>query len=721
MDSTSSSGSGNGFRSRWQEEESGSASSHASSPPSPGHTHALRTRRHSEAADTSLLNRAHAATRQAGEYALDEEALGKLANKERTVILGRYLQYLKSSSDPEASGKEQLPDNEAALIAALIAALKTEFGELGEVREADWAKAGALFADFALKQDAHEQALASQWKKARSGYNKELWDIVAGACAYGFCFGGGTLVSRLSSPVVGPAVAAWAGWGTNVIAWTLVERLLPLMRISSWSTKAADVDYPLLIRLDGRMVHDAVTARAGLLPKKFFVRNADGTEEHLTAAEYRARLSWWQAWKGKVLTDDLPYFCYTLSYFIRHLTFDTVTTSQFRKSTLGILTNASTHFFFGTLAGASTMAIMQAMRRRSCMATMGDNYRKGESLTITPEIRGKEVEMLSARLALMDMLAASIERNDANILAFDEKSTLAHQLHEARIRDTWGKLIWTEFCIPFSLSRTEHIESFGLRGEVSGKLYSTIISSLAKASCLLQSLLVTTYLLNINADMDDAGTLAWKHGLSQVLLILWFGFAARKEWELFYSALAALLTGIKSDAMYLLALTPQEMHALETVVIVADVLRREKSMRSLVSLSQLPSLPGSLGSPKARTQRTSSTDSEEDRADDALSRPPSPVPSPQRGNGYAYGSRNRNRPYGAEPVLEAVMAEGGQSPEDARNKPGPGKEPPHNGHGNGYSNGYGNGHGKGRRNGSARQSRIDGSAGSDSDDDSASN
>jgi len=184
-------------------------------------------------------------------------------------------------------------------------------------------------------------------------------NFLSGATAFLICFGVGTLTSSaLGEPVY--------GWAISTAMWALSERFIPMIRNTTWVNHHAERAYPLLGNLIQRAARDAVRNLAGIKP-----RHANDNNQQPSLKD----INFPQAWKGKMLTDDLPYYFYTLCYGLRYTIIAGLDLPATSAASLVSLLAA------GTLAGAFTAVTMQYTRRQQYQAVPKADRFKSQAIT----------------------------------------------------------------------------------------------------------------------------------------------------------------------------------------------------------------------------------------------------------------------------------------------------------------------------------------------------
>ena len=98
----------------------------------------------------------------------------------------------------------------------------------------------------------------------RRSWKTQAWNLVAGGNGFLLCFGVGTVLSNaLGMP--------WLALVISPVVWSITERLIPMMRATSWRNKHADVDYPHIMRVSAQKIRDQVRQMFNLNAKKYMV------------------------------------------------------------------------------------------------------------------------------------------------------------------------------------------------------------------------------------------------------------------------------------------------------------------------------------------------------------------------------------------------------------------------------------------------------------------
>jgi hypothetical protein len=365
------------------------------------------------------------------------------------------------------------------------------------------------------RKNKYGELLQAETDFYRRSWKTQGWNLVAGGNGFLLCFGVGTVLSNaLGMP--------WLALVISPVIWSLTERLIPMIRAMSWRNKHADVDYPHIMRISGQKIRDQVRQLFNLNPKKYMVNG-----QVLTAAQYREILSLFNAWKGKVKTDDLPYFSYSFWYSVRTVILNLCTSPAFLKTPGGVAASLVSLAVAGIFAGASTSVIAQACRRHAYKKENPDNWRRGEFLVKSPNVWKAEKNLLKAKFALMD---AYLKKHS------DKKTRKSFKFSQAILSMEMLKVGMKSerlTSIAYEISRLAQEESaFGEDGfsDVAGNRIDALCGLMGKAACLVPAILFNQ-LVAMKYTSAGFGVVT---GISVTLalnIVLIMGFSFRKELE----------------------------------------------------------------------------------------------------------------------------------------------------------------------------------------------
>ena len=361
----------------------------------------------------------------------------------------------------------------------------------------------------------------------RTSPTKHLWNLFAGAMAFTLCFGPGTLTSNaFSSPLLALAISP--------IVWSLTERLVPMLRATSWSNKSADVDFPLILRMQQRKWRDMPRIWGKLEPKKYMFNG-----ESLTASQVRDRLSWTETWRNKVVTDDMTYLCYTASYTARSAILIATASSAFLNTDAGKTVALASLFLAGCVAGASTSISFQTARRNALKSKDPDNWQRGETLVKSRKIWRAEAKLMAAKIALIKQHRKAMEKFDNSRLDLVIHAMEA-DLRKARLKsDFFGSIAYELSCL-FQKKRSV---GDGNTGEVAGKILELVSGFLGKSICLLPSIVFNLTVAMVFAK-DNYPALIRYCVVFALNLILIIGFGGRNDIQHVVRSVIGLLLGL---------------------------------------------------------------------------------------------------------------------------------------------------------------------------------
>jgi hypothetical protein len=365
----------------------------------------------------------------------------------------------------------------------------------------------------------------------RASSATQMWNLASGLMGFVLCFAPGTLASSaLARP--------WLAIVISPFFWILTERLIPMIRATSWTNKHADTTYPLLMRLVERTARDWVRVLAGLPVKKYPGKTK--ADAPMTARAYLSTLSMAAAWKGKVGTDDIPYLHYTLCYALRHLFLTLFATTTFLRTGPGVAISLCSLFIAGCCAGASTSATLQARRRNAYKSENPKNWAAGQSLVKSREIWEAEALFLKSQIKLLDAYSAGLSDDDISSKVKLCRGLMNTEFNKATIKSEW--LTSSQFEIG-CLFQEKRLPGSSDAGEVAGRRVETIASYLGKATVLIPTVAVNQMLTLPFTTEDQTLIVRILVGtFAAVVLIFFFGF--RKEAEMLWRAVVGIILGL---------------------------------------------------------------------------------------------------------------------------------------------------------------------------------
>ena len=377
--------------------------------------------------------------------------------------------------------------------------------------------------------DFFKKLIENEREYYKHGYPKTLLTLTSGAVSYLLTFCTGTLIAAgTDMPFLSPVIIG--------ICWTLCERFSPMIRATSRSNKHADITYPEIMQMTQRATFDWTRHLIGL-DRKFYYR--DG--KMMTASEVLATHSLFEAWKGKVLSDDLVSHTFTIFYIIRNISLKVWTNASFLATMPGVALKIATLGLAGILAGASSAFLFQTVRGCLYEKENPDDAGGGENVVKSKDVWLAEKKLLEKKLAWLDAYIASLGEKEAGI----RREGIEAMREERKIAEEKSMLI-SSICYEFKclFRGKSHLTEFD-NSEVSNKLAQTVNGLFAKILCLLPSALFITYVVNPLA--TSAFSMAQQIGLLTVApVILILGYGVRKELELAIVGTKGLATGFAS-------------------------------------------------------------------------------------------------------------------------------------------------------------------------------
>lgn len=365
----------------------------------------------------------------------------------------------------------------------------------------------------------------------RTSSATQMWNLASGLMGFVLCFAPGTLASSaLARP--------WLAIVISPFFWILTERLIPMIRATSWTNKHADTTYPLLMRLVERTARDWIRAMAGLPVKKYPGKTK--TEAPMTARAYLSTLSMAMAWKGKVSTDDMPYLHYTLFYTLRHVFSTLFATTAFLRTGPGVAISLGSLFFAGCCAGASTSATLQARRRNAYKSENPKNWAAGQSLVKSREIWEAEALFIESQIKLLDAYSVGLIDDDIASKVRLCRGLMKNEFEKANIKSGWLRSFKFEIGCLFQEKR---LPGSSDAGEVAGRRVETIASYLGKATALIPAVAVNQ-ILTLPFTTEDHTTIVRILVGTFAAVVLIFGFGFRKEAEMLWRAMVGVILGL---------------------------------------------------------------------------------------------------------------------------------------------------------------------------------
>ena len=373
----------------------------------------------------------------------------------------------------------------------------------------------------------YEQLFERDMAYYRTSPTKHLWNLLAGAVAFTLCFGPGTLTSNaLASPLLALAISP--------TVWSLTERLVPMLRATSWANKSADVDFPFILRMQQRKWRDIARVWGKLQAKKYSFN-----DESLTASQVREKLSWTKTWRNKVVSDDMTYLCYTASYTVRNAILIGTASSAFLNTDVGKAVSLASLLLAGCVAGAFTSMSFQTARKNALKAKDPEKWQRGETLVKSREIWCAEAMLIQAKIDLLHRHQEFIERYEIGRLNLVIQS-MEIDARKARMKsDFFGSITYEVSC----LFQAKRLAGDGNTGEVAGKILELVSGFLGKSVCLLPSIVFNLTVAMVFTK-DNYPALIRYCVVFALNLILIVGFGGRNDIQHVIRSVIGLLLGL---------------------------------------------------------------------------------------------------------------------------------------------------------------------------------
>jgi len=376
---------------------------------------------------------------------------------------------------------------------------------------------------------AYMQKLAGFETSVKASRTRHGWNLVAGGIGNLLCFGMGNTVSILSGSTV-------AGAAVNMVAWTFAEPLISMLRATTFTNPCLD-RYMVRQRLQARAVREWLDGTAELEKNRRFLWRDPGTgEEHwLNAAGWLGKTSWLGLWKGKYMTDDIPYYGYSVAFAITNLMPEIAGMPLYDVSTAtGLATSIATRVGAGMAAGALIQARVQQQRAARAGETGG-----AEVVTKTRSLWGQEAAYLALLLNDIDS-----KRNAPDIDPL-ERATLLELRHSIQL--------WHDKAVAKSGRRSSILyewramwqtrrEAMGIDREVPGKRLDTAAGIAGKGLCQVAGIAVGA--LGAHAIKSATRWERWAgHLVPPLAAIGAAGFINRRELEVVARVMFDVATG----------------------------------------------------------------------------------------------------------------------------------------------------------------------------------
>jgi hypothetical protein len=263
-----------------------------------------------------------------------------------------------------------------------------------------------------------------------------------------------------------------------------------------------------------------------------------GKRALLTAAQALATNQELWLWLHKMVSDDLPFFAFSIFYASKNVIGDVYGPALFDRTTPdGMRNDLLAQYAAGILSGATAMLIGQLIRRGIANSTGGTQV-VAKSMHIW---RLQANYLKSYSEDIKDMLATGgLSAEDARLLR-GKLREVETELHKASAKSSVTGSIGYEYSVMFQKKRL----ASGTDPDMPGKRLDTLCNILGKTTSLLPSLGIT-YLCQPLAKSPDPMTRMVAHLVVPFSLIIWPGFAMRTELQDWYRSLFGACKGMAS-------------------------------------------------------------------------------------------------------------------------------------------------------------------------------
>ncbi|SMP67923.1 hypothetical protein SAMN06295970_11365 [Noviherbaspirillum suwonense] len=365
----------------------------------------------------------------------------------------------------------------------------------------------------------------------KASWSKYLWTILSGGIAYGIPFGTGTMLAR---GLERPYLVLLAG-----PLHTLAEPLWSMVRATTWTNPASEA-YTGRQRARARANGDAWRYLANVPPKTkmLWIDPVSGKRVLLTAAQALATNQELWLWLHKMVSDDLPFFIFSMLYSAKNVLGDIYGPALFDRTTPeGMRNDLLAQFSDGFICGATSMLLGQLIRRLIATSTGGVQV-------VTKRVHDWHLQatyLKSYAEDIKDMLATgSVPEDDARLLRAKLRE-VETELVKASAKSTLAGSIGYEYSVMFQAKRL----ASNTDPDTPGKRLDTFCNMLGKTTTLLPSL-GATYLCQPFGKSPDRMTRMIAHLVVPFSLVTWPGFAMRTELQDWYRSLFGACKGVAS-------------------------------------------------------------------------------------------------------------------------------------------------------------------------------
>jgi hypothetical protein len=366
-------------------------------------------------------------------------------------------------------------------------------------------------------RNAYMQKLGAFEASVKAGWGKHGWNLAAGGIGNALCFGiGGTMAILSRSAAVGLVV--------NMVAWTFAEPLFSMLRATTVTNPCLD-HYMVRQRLQARAVREWLDGTSTLVQNRKFPweDRVTGEVHWLNAAEWLDKTSWLSLWSGKYLTDDIPYYGYSVANGIVNLMPEIAGAHLYSSATtMGLMTNIGSRVSAGMTAGALIHACVQWQRAVHAGQTGGT------------EVATKTMSLWREEAAYLLLLLKDIDdkRNTPDISRLEQEALveLRHSVQLWHDKATAKSGRCSAILYEWRAMLQSKREAMGIDREVPGKRLDTAAGFLGKGLCQVAGVAAGT--LGAEAIKSTTPWVRWAGYLVPPLAAIGAGgFIIRREHE----------------------------------------------------------------------------------------------------------------------------------------------------------------------------------------------
>jgi hypothetical protein len=265
---------------------------------------------------------------------------------------------------------------------------------------------------------------------------------------------------------------------------TLFEPFWTSLRVTTW-TNPSQEQVLQRQRVHAHAAGDRVRACAGIKPKaKFlYVDPETGEKSVLTARQFLDTADGLKLWSEKTITDDVPFFVFTLDYVAKNLLVEIYGLSLYdHDKPDGWRNDMGLQFIAGMLSGSLAMLFSQKLRQYMASGTGGKEVVNKSLHVWRREARYLESYKADIEQALEQQTHTRAERE----LLQEQGKEIETQLATARAKSWMHTALMYDFRTMFQGKR----KAVGTTPDISGKRLDTVCSILGRTTSLIPGMVV---------------------------------------------------------------------------------------------------------------------------------------------------------------------------------------------------------------------------------------